>query len=149
MVSSKSKDRIIEDALNGVDFKIIFSFYQKMGIEYPYSLKGKELSPEIISIDLRKILNTVLTEIKWETQDNHWLVYYDPHSIEDTALHIQIFFTPFSTNVYQFKDNMNHKEKLESKLSDAVNQEKYELASKIHKQLEEILNKKRKKINGK
>ncbi len=141
MVSPSTKKKIIEEALKGVDFKTIFFFYKKMGLEYPNFKPNIELSEKIIYDDLKNILYKVINEIKWETQIDHWLIYYNPHSIEDTALHIQIYFAPFISNTYHFKEEINYKEKLEVNLNEAVEKEEYFLASKIKKELERILSK--------
>ena len=141
IITKKLKIKIIDDALQNVDFNFVLKFYQTLGIEYPKIIHG-ELTTEIIKEHLTILLEKILNNTQWETIDSHWLVYYNPHAVEDTAIQVQIYFTPLAANIYQFKDIAHKKDELEKKLENAIFKEDYLLAAKIKKQIDKVNKKK-------
>lgn len=137
MYTKKDIDKIIQNCFKKLNFDLILQIYQNNIIKYPFDFTGT-LTVDIIKKDLYNIVNKSISDLKWETINNHWLIYYNPNSLSDSAINLQIFFTPICSHYYYFKKNLRKKEYLEFQKEEALNSENYELANILNKRLQEI-----------
>jgi len=139
-LSNQELQKIIDEVVESIDFELIKNFYLTTSLKYPYQDKSQEFTAEKIKNDLIIIIQNAIKEPRWETIDNHWLIYYNAHAVNNTARSLFIYFTPIKSFIYNFKNlkKKNRKEVIQVQLEEAIRNEEYELAALLKKELERI-----------
>lgn len=143
MGKSSALQRLIQNALNEIDWDFVLKCYTSLNLEYPGDTSRHLLTKEILQHDLAVLIGKVLNDEMLETFHHHWLIYWDSELKvnQEPYYTLEVFFAPLSS----WQENSNRaltdeqaSQSLQEQLQTALHNEDYEEAQRIHNLLSQI-----------